>query len=127
MVVDPLSDFVVRIKNGYMAKLVFVEMPTSRMKEAVAAVLEKSGYIGETKTKDGLLTINLKYGAKDQPALTDIRRVSKPGLRVYTGVKHMPWVLGGRGISVLSTPKGVMNNHQAKKLKLGGEIIAKVW
>lgn len=127
MVADPVSDLVVRIKNGYMSKAETVELPTSRMKTAVAKVLQETGYVEEVESKEGVLIIKLKYEKKNQPVLTDIRRVSKPGLRVYTGVSRIPRVLGGKGVSVLSTPKGIVSDAAARKLRVGGEIICKVW
>lgn len=126
MVNDYLSDLVIRIKNAYLSHATELVMPWTRTGEAVCTVLAESGYLTSAKkTEDGLALV-LKYNKKS-PALTNIRRVSKPGRRVYTGIKALPRVLGGLGISILSTPKGVMSEKEARKLKVGGEILAQVW
>ncbi len=126
MVNDPLSDLVTRIKNAYSAHALELVVPWTRTGEAVCTVLVGSGYLASAKkTADGLVLV-LKYDKKT-PAITNIRRVSKPGRRVYTGIKVLPRVLGGLGISILSTPKGVMSEKEARKLKVGGEILAQVW
>lgn len=128
MVNDSLSDMLIRIKNGYLAKAVEVAMPTSKLKKAVAEVLVKESYIKDAvvDADQGLLIINLKYDHKE-PAITDLRRVSKPGRRVYASIKSLPRVLGGLGIHILSTPKGVMSQKEAKKLNVGGEVLAQIW
>lgn len=126
MVIDALSDLVIRIKNGYRAGQRKVEMPHSRVKEAVAKVLASEGYVEKAEHIDKNLTIKLKYDDKT-PAMTDIRRVSRPGRRVYSGIKNLPRVWGALGISVLSTPKGIMSSRQARHLNVGGEVICQVW
>ncbi|KKR92002.1 MAG: SSU ribosomal protein S8P [Candidatus Woesebacteria bacterium GW2011_GWA1_41_13b] len=126
MVNDPVSDLIIRIKNGYRANLLEVRSPWSTMRERVAKVLLENKFIEKITHEDDELVIALKYNGK-VPVLTDIRRVSKPGVRIYTKVKKLPRVLGGLGINILSTPKGVMSDKQAKKLNVGGEIIAQVW
>ena len=126
MVNDPVSDLVIRIKNGYRANLSEVRSPWSTMRERVAKVLQENKFIEKITREEDELVIALKYNGK-VPVLTDIRRVSKPGVRIYTKVKKLPRVLGGLGINILSTPKGVMSDKQAKKLNVGGEIIAQVW
>lgn len=126
MVIDSLSDLVIRIKNGYRAGLRKVEMPHSRVKEAVAKVLASEGYVEKAEQLGKNLTIKLKYDDKT-PAMTDIRRVSRPGRRVYSGIKNLPRVWGALGISVLSTPKGIMSSRQARHLNVGGEVICQVW
>ena len=123
---DPVSDLIIRIKNGYRANLLEVRSPWSTMRERVAKVLLENKFIEKITHEDDELVIALKYNGK-VPVLTDIRRVSKPGVRIYTKVKKLPRVLGGLGINILSTPKGVMSDKQAKKLNVGGEIIAQVW
>ncbi|KKS33258.1 MAG: 30S ribosomal protein S8 [Candidatus Amesbacteria bacterium GW2011_GWA2_42_12] len=126
MVNDYLSDLVIRIKNAYLSHATELVMPWTRTGEAVCIVLVQSGYLTSAKkTEDGLVLV-LKYNKKS-PALTNIRRISKPGRRVYTGIKTLPRVLGGLGMSILSTPKGVMSEKEARKLKVGGEILAQVW
>ncbi len=126
MVNDPLSDLVARIKNGYRAGAREVRLPWSRIKEDVARVLTEQKLVERHEKKENELVIGLRYDGKT-PALTDIRRVSKPGVRIYSGVKKLPRVLGGLGINILSTPAGIMADKQAKKLHVGGEIIAQAW
>lgn len=126
MVNDPLSDLIARIKNGYRANLAEVRLPWSRVKEDVVRVLVGQKLAEKCERLKDELVVNLRYDGKT-PALTDIRRVSKPGVRIYSGVKKLPRVLGGLGINILSTPQGIMADKQAKKLHVGGEIIAQAW
>lgn len=126
MVNDPLSDLVARIKNGYRADAREVRLPWSRIKEDVARVLTEQRLVEKYGKEGNELVISLRYEGKT-PALTDIRRISKPGVRIYSGVKKLPRVLGGLGINILSTPAGIMADKQAKKLHVGGEIIAQAW
>lgn len=126
MVRDGLSDLVASIKNGYLARLKVVVLPHSNIRESVAKILSEAGYVGEVKKEDGQLVIGLKYKSK-QPVITEIVRVSKPGSRIYLGYKFLTPVLGGLGTQILSTPKGVMSDKQARKQKVGGEVICKVW
>lgn len=126
MVNDHLSDLITRIRNGYMAHKESVEMPKTNAILRVAEVLKKEGYLAEVTQKEGVMLMNLKYNGKN-PAIMGINRVSKPGARVYCGMKDLPKVWGGLGKSILSTPKGVMSDREARKLKVGGEIIAQVW
>ncbi|MEK7091157.1 MAG: 30S ribosomal protein S8 [Patescibacteria group bacterium] len=126
MVNDPLSDLISRIKNGYRAGKTNVRLPWSRVKEDVVRVLVGQKLVEKCEKQKEELVVSLRYDGKT-PALTDIRRVSKPGVRIYSGVKKLPRVLGGLGINILSTPQGVMADKQAKKLHVGGEIIAQAW
>lgn len=128
MVNDHLSDFVTRIRNGYMAGLSELAVPQTRAVFEVARVLQESGYIEKAEKISGTrqLLVRLKYKGK-KPALTGIKRVSKPGARIYTGSQKIPRIFGGLGINILSTPSGIMADKQAKKLNTGGEIIASVW
>lgn len=126
MVNDPLSDLISRIKNGYRANLTEVRLPWSRVKENVVRVLAEQKLVEKCDKQKDELVVKLQYEGKT-PALTDIRRVSRPGVRIYAGVKKLPRVLGGLGINILSTPQGVMADKQAKKLHVGGEIIAQAW
>jgi len=126
MVRDHLSDFITRIRNGYGAKLETIDIPTTKTIEQVAKVLVDEGYLTGVKKNEGKLTITLKYTGRE-PVITGIKRVSKPGARVYTGVKNFPKVVGGLGINILTTPKGILSEIKAKKLNAGGEIIAQVW
>ncbi len=126
MVNDPLSDLVAQVKNGYRANLSEVRLPWSRVKEDVVRVLVGQKFVEKCEKQKDELVVSLRYNKKT-PALTDIRRVSKPGVRIYSGVKKLPRVLGGLGINILSTPQGIMADKQAKKLHVGGEIIAQAW
>ncbi|PIE56314.1 MAG: 30S ribosomal protein S8 [Desulfobulbus propionicus] len=128
---DPLADMLTRIRNGVRAGFETVEMPLSKVKTGVAAVLKEEGYIKDYHVvKDGVqgtLKIELKYGPKNEQVITGIRRVSKPGLRRYTRSTAIPKVMSGLGISILTTSKGVMVDREAKRQNLGGEIICEVW
>lgn len=121
-----MSDFITRIRNGYRARLTGVDMPVTKLVVRVAEELSEAGYVGKTKVEDGVLNVELKYKGKE-PAITGIRRVSKPGARIYCGISGIPKVLGGLGINILTTPRGVMAEKKAKKAKVGGEIICQVW
>jgi len=130
MVNDPIADMLIQIKNAAMARIHRVDIPYSRMKHAVAAILEKEGYvvsvekIGEsTQTR---LRIELKY-EDSKPIFSDVKRISKPGLRWYVNKKSIPLVVGGMGIAILSTPQGVMTGKEAKKRGIGGELLCEVW
>jgi small subunit ribosomal protein S8 len=126
MVNDQLSDFVTRIRNGYMAKKKRIEIPNVKIVSRVAEILIKSGYLLKLKTEENKLFAELKYEAKE-PAMSGIERVSRPGARIYFGADRIPKVLGGLGMCVLSTPKGIMADKQAKKTNNGGEVILKIW
>ncbi len=130
MVGDSISDMLARIKNGYMAKKATVILPWSRAKEAVIKVLADNGYVMAYQVKGSepkrVLEVKLKYDGK-QPAVVDVRRVSRPSLRVYAGKNNLPRVLGGLGLAIISTPMGMMTDKEARKQKVGGEIIAEVW
>lgn len=126
MVTDILSDLVARIKNGYRAGAGSVEVMWSKNSEAVARVLLEEGYVKGVKRNERMLTVELKYEGKEA-AITDIARVSKPGARVYRGYKNIDRVWGGLGLNILSTPRGIMTDKNAKKMQVGGEIICRVW
>jgi small subunit ribosomal protein S8 len=126
MVNDHLSDLVTRIRNGYQAKLETIKVPVTKTVEQVAKVLADEGYLETVKKENGTLTIILKYKGRE-PAITGIKRVSKPGARIYSSVKNFPKVVGGLGINILTTPRGILSEIKAKKLNTGGEIIAQVW
>lgn len=123
---DPIADMLVTIKNGYMANLPRVAVPFSKFKIEIAKLLEKEKYIGKIESKDKKINIELLY-ENQRPKIDQIKKVSKLGLRVYTNSKKIPQVLGGKGLVIISTPKGVMSGKEAKAKKLGGEIICKVW
>ncbi len=129
---DTVADALIRIKNGYMARKTEVVLSYSKLILAILQVLKTEGYIQGFKVLDAKnksflqLLVSLKYTGK-KPVLSDMRRISKPGLRVYKGKKTLPKVLNGLGIAIISTPKGVMTDKQARKEGLGGEILAYVW
>jgi small subunit ribosomal protein S8 len=129
MTTDPISDMLTTIRNGLKARLYSVETPASNLKGEIARVLKEAGYITDAVTTTEFpkkLVITLKYNAKAKPAITEIKRISKPGLRQYVNTAKIPAVLGGMGLAILSTSRGVMSGVQAKKEKLGGEVICTV-
>ena len=129
MTMDPISDMLTTIRNGLKARLYSVEVPASRLKGEIARVMKDAGYIADyTMTSEfpRKLVITLKYTAKAVPAITEIKRVSKPGLRKFVSVPEIPAVLDGMGLAILSTSKGVMSGAEAKKAKVGGELICTV-
>jgi small subunit ribosomal protein S8 len=127
---DPIADMLTRIRNALMARHTRVQIPASRMKVAIAAILKEEGYIRDfdvvQDNPQGTLRISLRYVDK-RPVLTQIKRVSKPGLRVYTRRDSIPRVRGGLGTAILSTPRGVMTGRKAYQLGLGGEVVCYVW
>ena len=130
MTTDPISDMLLTIRNGLKARLVQVGTPASNLKAEIARVMKASGYIQEaitTETFPKQLVITLKYNDKAVPAITGLQRQSKPGLRKFVSVTEIPAVLDGMGLAVLSTSKGVMGGVEAKKAKVGGELICTVW
>lgn len=129
MTMDPISDMLTTIRNGQKARLHSVATPASNLKGEIARVMKESGYIADavmTSEFPKKLVITLKYSDKAVPAITELKRVSKPGLRRYAPVSKIPSVLDGMGLVILSTSKGVMSGAQAKKEKLGGEVICTV-
>ena len=129
---DPIADMLTRIRNGNTAKHDTVDVPSSRMKKGIADILTEEGYIkGYEVIEDGVkatLHITLKYGVnKNEKVITGIKRISKPGLRVVAGKDELPKVLGGLGIAIISTSQGLMTDKKARKLGIGGEVIAFVW
>jgi small subunit ribosomal protein S8 len=132
MTSDPIADMLTRIRNANTAKHDTVDVPSSKMKASIADILLKEGYIQkyDTAEVDGInmIHITLKYGAdKNDKIITGLKRISKPGLRVYAGKEDLPKVLGGLGIAIISTNKGVMTDKQARKENVGGEVLAFVW
>lgn len=123
---DPIADALTRIKNGYMVGKVDVFVKFSKLILQILKLLQKEGYISEVKHEKENILVTLKYHAR-KSAITGIERVSKPSLRIYKGVKALPFVLNGLGIAIISTPKGIMTDRQARKLKVGGEVLALVW
>jgi len=128
---DPISDMLTRLRNGVMARHPRVEMPHSKVKQAIAVILKDEGYIAEYTTleKGGFkrLRITLRYDADGNSFLSGIARVSKQGKRVYSGHDAMPQVLGGLGVTIVSTPRGMMSGRKARKTGVGGEVICSVW
>lgn len=130
-ITDPIADMLTRIRNAGAARHTTVDIPASNMKKAIAQILQEEGYIKDFKFIDegpqGLIKVTLKYTANKEKAITGLRRVSKPGLRVYVGVDELPKVLKGLGIAIISTSKGVVTDKKARELKVGGEVLAFVW
>ena len=129
MTIDPISDMLTTIRNGLKARLYSVATPASNLKGEIARVMKEAGYIADAVTTTEFpkrLVITLKYTEKAVPAITEIKRISKPGLRHYAPCGKIPSVLDGMGLVVLSTSKGIMSGTEAKKAKLGGEIICTV-
>ena len=129
MSIDPISDMLTTIRNGLKARLYSVETPASRMKGEIARVMKDAGYIADAVTTSEFpkkLVITLKYTDRAQPAITEVKRVSKPGLRRFVSVPEIPSVLDGMGLAILSTSKGVMSGADAKKARVGGEVICTV-
>ncbi|AWX14119.1 30S ribosomal protein S8 [Mergibacter septicus] len=125
---DPIADMLTRIRNGQAANKIVINMPSSKLKVAIAKVLEEEGYIENVKVSDGVkpeLELTLKY-FQGKPVVESIQRVSRPGLRIYKRKDELPKVMGGLGIAVVSTSKGVMTDRAARKAGLGGEIICYV-
>lgn len=123
---DPVADALIRIKNAYSAHKKSVSVKYSKLIFNLMKVLQQEGYLEDAKLKDREIKVLLKYSNR-KPAITDIKRISKPSLRVYKGVADLPAVLNGLGIAVISTPKGLMTDKMARKNKVGGEVLAFVW
>ncbi|MBI4355111.1 MAG: 30S ribosomal protein S8 [Candidatus Omnitrophica bacterium] len=129
---DPIADMFTKIRNASRAKLARIEVPASRMKSAILEILKQEGYIRAYKQVDigpvqKRLRVYLKFTTDRTPAISDITRISKPGLRRYVGSQHLPRVMGGLGIAILTTSQGIMSDRQAKQSRLGGEMIGYVW
>ena len=130
-ITDAIADFLTRIRNANSAKHDTVDIPASNIKKAMAQILVDEGYIKKfTVTEDnkqGVIRITLKYGENKSQVITGLRRVSKPGLRIYANCEEMPKVMGGLGIAIVSTSKGIMTDKAARKANVGGEVLAFVW
>lgn len=128
---DPVADFLTRIRNGNMVMHETVEVPGSRIKLSIARIMQEEGYIKDYEFvedgKQGVIRIYLKYGPDKRKVITGIKRISKPGLRVYVKKDEIPRVLGGLGTAVISTSKGLMSDKNARKQGLGGEVICYIW
>ena len=128
---DPIADMLTRIRNANQNRAKTVSMPSSKMKEEIAKILKDEGFVEEFSIEENdvqnTLTLTLKYGQKKERVITGLKRVSKPGLRVYSKAEDLPKVLNGLGIAIISTPKGIMTDKEARKENVGGEVIAYVW
>ena len=128
---DPIADMLTRIRNANMVRHETVELPASKMKKEIAEILKREGFIRDAEyiedNKQGLIRIFLKYGMNNERVITGLRKISKPGLRVYAKSNEVPKVLGGLGIAILSTSKGVMTDKEARQANAGGEVICYVW
>ncbi len=131
VITDPIADMLTRIRNANTANHDVVNVPASRMKRAVAQILKEEGFIVDFERVDegpqGTIRIKLKYGPNKEKVITGLRRISRPGLRVYTNKTEIPRVLGGLGVVIMSTSRGIMSGKRAKKEGCGGEVLAYVW
>ena len=128
---DPIADMLTRIRNALIVKHDVVEVPASNMKKEIARLLLQEGYITSYELVEeevqSKLVITLKYGPNGEKVINGLKRISKPGLRIYAGHDELPKVLGGLGIAIISTPKGVMTDKEARKANHGGEVLAYIW
>lgn len=130
-ITDPIADMLTRIRNANNSRHKTVDIPASNMKKAIAEILLKEGYIKDVEVIEdgiqGVIRITLKYAENKQKVLSGLKRVSKPGLRIYASKEELPRVLKGLGIAIISTSKGVMTDKEARKLNVGGEVLAFIW
>ena len=130
-ITDPIADLLTRIRNANSAKHETVEIPASNMKKAIVEILDEEGYIKNYQIiddgKQGIIRVTLKYGKNNEKVLTGLKRVSKPGLRIYSNCEDMPKVMNGLGIAIVSTSKGIMTDKKARRENVGGEVLAFVW
>lgn len=130
-ITDPIADMLTRIRNANSAKHETVDVPASNMKKAIAEILNEEGYIKNYQVieddKQGVIRIALKYGPNKEKVISGLKRVSKPGLRIYAGAEELPRVLKGLGIAIISTSKGIMTDKKARKENIGGEVLAFIW
>ena len=128
---DPIADMLTRIRNANTVGHETVEIPASKMKKAIAEILKEEGYIEDfdviDDNKQGIIKVTMKYGANKEKVITGIKKISKPGLKVYAKANDVPRVLGGLGIAIISTSKGVVSDKEARKMGVGGEVICYVW
>lgn len=130
MLTDPISDMLTRIRNGGRARMARVSMPSSRLKREIARVLKQEGYIRDfsvTEDRKPVLTIEVRYGRHSQPMIEGLERVSKPSRRVYLRSGEVPQIRRGLGVAILSTPRGILTDREAREAGVGGEVLAKVW
>ncbi len=130
-ITDPIADMLTRIRNANSAKHETVDIPASNMKKAIAEILLNEGYVKSYQViedgKQGVIRVALKYGNNKEKVISGLKRVSKPGLRIYAGAEELPKVLKGLGIAIISTSKGIMTDKEARKQNIGGEVLAFVW
>lgn len=128
---DPIADMLTRIRNGNMVGHEKVDIPGSNIKRAIAEILKSEGYIKDAEfiadNKQGTIRVHLRYGANRERVITGLKRISKPGLRVYAGSEELPRVLGGLGIAIVSTSRGLMTDKQARRERVGGEVLCYIW
>lgn len=131
MVTDPIADMLTRIRNANQMRYKEVEVPASKIKLEIARILKETGFVADYKVKKNdtqdTIVLFLKYGQHKERVITGLKRISKPGLRVYANAKEMPRVLNGLGIAIVSTSKGVMTDKEAREANLGGEVLAYIW
>jgi small subunit ribosomal protein S8 len=131
MVTDPVADMLARVRNGSLAEHEKVDIPSSRLKVRLAEILKEEGFIKNFRLiedkRQGVLRIYLKYGPGQERLISGLRRVSKPGRRLYVGADRIPSVLGGMGVAILSTPRGLLTDRESRKAKVGGEVLCYVW
>ena len=131
MVTDPIADMLTRIRNANQMRYKEVEVPASKIKIEIARILKEEGFIADYKVKkndvQSIIVLNLKYGDKKERVITGLKRISKPGLRVYAKAQELPRVLNGLGIAIISTSHGVMTDRDARNQSLGGEVMAYIW
>ena len=131
MTTDPIADMLTRIRNANQMRYKEVEVPASKIKVEIARILKETGFIADYKIKKNgvqdIIVLSLKYGQNKERVITGLKRISKPGLRVYANAKEMPRVLNGLGIAIVSTSKGVMTDKEAREATLGGEVLAYIW
>lgn len=128
---DPIADFLTRIRNANSIGMKQVSSPSSKMRVAIAEILKEEGFINdfsvEEDNKQNVITLDLKYGANEEKVIGGLRRISKPGLRIYAGAEEVPKVLNGLGIAIISTSNGVITDKEARQQNVGGEVLAYVW
>ena len=128
---DPISDFLTRLRNGIRSRKQYVDCPRSKLKRRIAEILQQEGYVDSVAniedSKQGLLSVTLRYNNDNRCAITGMRRISRPGQRTYVRAKAVPKVRNGLGIAIMSTSRGVMTDREARKLGVGGEVICEVW
>lgn len=130
-ITDPIADMLTRIRNANTVRHETVELPASKVKKEIAEILKQEGFIRDAEyvedNKQGIIRIFLKYGSNNERVITGLKRISKPGLRVYAKSNELPKVLGGLGIAIISTSKGIMSDKEARQSKAGGEVVCYVW